>query len=140
MLKRIHSDRDPRDTLYSELKKEFGTYFQAGRNTAQAIFRRRPKCFFCCMIFLMLASMILSFPVLRDTEKPQQIVVKHPYVAPSGLDRILEATGQIREHLALRKLVDSLSAKKQLSSADSALLDSALNRMGPPGRQLPLIH
>lgn len=140
MLKRIHSDRDPRDTLYSELKKEFGTYFQAGRNTAQAIFRRRPRFFFGCMIFLMLASMILSFPVLRDNEKPQQMAVKHPYIAPGGLGRILEATGQIREHLALRKLVDSLSAKKALSSADSALLDSALNRVGRPGRPLPITH
>ena len=27
MCKRLHSNRDPRDTVYSELKKEFSPYF-----------------------------------------------------------------------------------------------------------------
>jgi hypothetical protein len=36
MWKRIHSNRDPRDTLYSEIRKEFGTYFTIAGNAASA--------------------------------------------------------------------------------------------------------
>ena len=41
----------------------------------------------------------------------------------------MQVTGKIRETLRLKHLVDSISAKKQLSPADSTALDSALNEL-----------
>jgi hypothetical protein len=46
-----------------------------------------------------------------------------------GFSQILQATGNIRETMKLKNLVDSLTAKRQLSTLDSTLLDSALNRL-----------
>ncbi|MFD2146296.1 hypothetical protein [Mucilaginibacter antarcticus] len=46
-----------------------------------------------------------------------------------GFSQIMQATGNIRETMRLKILVDSLTGKKQLSREDSTLLDSALDRL-----------
>ena len=82
------------------------------------------------MVFLMSVSFILSFTLFRHPE------VAAAKVQPSkvnpvqdGFGQLIEATGKIRNTLRLKHLVDSISAKKELSVADSVLLDSALSRL-----------
>ena len=129
MWKRIHSNRDPRDTLYSEIRKEFGTCFSIAGNAGQRLVVTYPRFFFGCMIVLMATSLVLSFTVFHHPEKSKITVVKKVNPVEDGFNQIMQATGNIRETMKLKKVVDSLTAKRQLSAEDSTLLDSALDRL-----------
>jgi hypothetical protein len=129
MWKKIHSNRDPRDTLYSELHKEFSSYFGMAGNWVRHLAGAYPKILFGGMIALLLFSFILSFTVFREAGQPVSSVTHQVHPVNNGFDRILQATGQIRETLRLKALVDSLSVRKTLSARDSMLLDSALDRL-----------
>ena len=129
MWRKIHSNRDPRDTLYSEIRKEFSGYFLIAGNGGKRIFKAYPKFFFGCMIVFMSVSLILSFTVFRNHETPAVIPVKKVNPVEDGFSQIMQATGNIRETLHLKQLVDSLSSKKQLSPTDSVQLDTALDRL-----------
>ena len=136
MWRKIHSNRDPRDTLYSELKKEFGTYFENAGNLSNSVLGRYPKFFFWGMLLLMLISAVLSFTLFRHPA-PVQHKTAQQKMSPvqDGFSQILEAAGKIRETLKLKHLVDSISAKKQLTGTDSTLLDSALDRLQQVNKQ-----
>ena len=130
MWKKIHSNRDPRDTIYSELKKEFSTYFGKANGMCKSVLGHHPKFFFGGMVSVMLISMVLSFTLFRHPETPHKSAGQQKAnPVQDGFSQILQATGKIRKTLRLKHLVDSISAKKQLSVADSILLDSALNRL-----------
>jgi hypothetical protein len=130
MWRKIHSNRDPRDTVYSELKKEFNPYFGKVDNLGKTVLNRYPKFFFGAMVLVMLVSMVLSFTVFRH-QKPVHPDTQKQQINPvqDGFGQIMQVTGKIRETLRLKHLVDSISAKKQLSPADSTALDSALNQL-----------
>ena len=129
MWRKIHSNRDPGDTLYSEIHKEFGTYFNIAENTGRRLAAAYPKFFLGCMIIVMALSMLLSFTVFRHPEKAKVTAVKKVNPVEDGFNQIIQATGNIRETMKLKKLVDSLAAKKILSGKDSISLDSALDRL-----------
>lgn len=129
MLRKIHSNRDNRDTLYSEVRKEFSVYF-----TSLSVFFKRclgayPRLFYGLMIAMLMTSLVLSFTVFRHPEKV--VAEKKKAVNPvgEGFDRILRASEQLRQTIALKRLVDSISSKKTLTAKDSTALDSALDRL-----------
>ena len=130
MWKRIHSNRDPRDTLYSEIKKEFRPYFEKAGEGGRNVLARHPRFFFGGMVLALLVSMILAFTLSRHPEPVRRPVTKQQ-VSPvqDGFSQILQTANRIRETLRLKRLVDSITAKKQLSAADSTVLDSALNQL-----------
>jgi len=129
MWRKIHSNRDPRDTLYSEIRKEFGTYFFIAGNFSKRLLNAHPKKFLGLMIALMLASAVLSFTVFRHPEPKATHLEKPANPVGDGFSKILQTAAKIKEGLRLKKLIDSLSAKKQLTSADSALLENALDSL-----------
>ncbi|NHA05491.1 hypothetical protein G7092_16900 [Mucilaginibacter sp. HC2] len=129
MWKKIHSNRDPRDTLYSEIRKEFGAYFNIAGDAAKRLAGAYPRFFFGCMVLLMALSFVLSFTVFRHPERAKAIAVEKVSPLEDGFSKIMQATGSIRETIQLKKLVDSLTAKKQLTGQDSTLLDSALDHL-----------
>ena len=125
MFRKITSNRNPRDTLYSELKKEFAPYHTSFRDWLQRITQQYPKFLFAMMVINIILSVILTTTVLRRnpvTKKP--IVVS----APGGFDKILIASEKLKKTIALKREIDSLSLIKNLSKRDSALLDSALDQ------------
>jgi hypothetical protein len=130
MWRKIRSNRDPRDTLYSELQKEFKPWFTKARRCFSAALSDYPRFFFSGMVILLLVSMVLSFTVFRH---PENIAIvpekKHPNVVEDGFSRIMQAAGQLKETLKLKTIVDSLAARKNLTQADSLMLDSALSRL-----------
>ena len=123
MFKKIHSDRDPRDTVISEVKKEFRPYFnKAGRGLKGAA-ERYPKFLFWMMVINITMSAILCFTVFRHREQSknaQPLKVAAPIT--DGFDRIISAGAALRETIRLKKQVDSLSKKSGLTQADSAAL------------------
>jgi hypothetical protein len=129
MWRKIHSNRDPRDTLYSEIQKEFGTYFSVAGNFSKRLLNAHPKIMLGLMTALMLASAGLSFTVFRHPEPKVTQVEKPVNPVGDGFSKILQTAAKIKEGLRLKKLIDSLSTRKQLSPADSALLENALDSL-----------
>ncbi|SEO10251.1 hypothetical protein SAMN05192574_105310 [Mucilaginibacter gossypiicola] len=130
MWKRIHSNRDPRDTLLSEIKKEFSRYFNFFGMAFRQGAEKHPKVSFAIMIAAMFLSMILSFTLFRQREKPGLPAISKVFApAADGFDRIIDASSGIRETLALKHLVDSLANKKVLSAKDSQELERSLDRL-----------
>ena len=129
MWKKIHSNRDPRDTLFSEIRKEFGSYFFAAGNTLKRFSETYPKCLFGVMIFLLTFSLLLSLTVFQVPEPEQPAIRNNANPVETGFDQILQTTGNIKEILQLKNLVDSLSAKPHLTAKDSIQLNSALDRL-----------
>ena len=129
MWRKIHSNRDPRDTLYSEIHKEFGTYFNAAGQFFKKLLNAHPRIFLGLMILLMVASAVLSFTVFRHPDSKSVRVEKRLNPVGDGFSQILQTASKIREGMRLKKLVDSLSARDKLSSADSTTLENALDSL-----------
>jgi hypothetical protein len=138
MFKRLHSNRDPRDTLFSEVKKEFGGYFEKAGNRFTGLTDRYPKFLFGAMVTAMLLSIGLSLTVFRirpPAAKPVTgaVVKKPPKTSLSpvtdGFSQIFRIGDAIKETIALKKVADSLIAKKNLTQQDSITLEKTLDRL-----------
>ncbi|WP_345952956.1 hypothetical protein [Mucilaginibacter sp. PAMB04168] len=129
MWPKIHSNRDPRDTLLTELRKEFGAYYQLAGDWGIGLLRSHSKIAFYAMIALLLVSLVLSFTVFRHREKVALLTPVQVTTISDGFGQIMQTTGKIREIVVLKQQVDSLSAKKNLSAADSSRLIAALDRL-----------
>lgn len=130
MWRKIHSNRDPRDTLYSELRREFLPWFEKLIRACRSLLSGNPKATFLGMLILLLLSAALSFTVFRHPDPPKtKQPAKVPAVVSDGFSQIMATAGKLRETIRLKKVVDSLTSGKQLNAADSILLDSVLNRL-----------
>ena len=129
MWPKIHSNRDPRDTLLKEVRKEFGTYFTLAGQWGGGILRSHPKIAFYGMVSLLLLSMVLSFTVFREREKVAVVLPQQVSPVVDGFGQILKTSGNIRETITLKSVVDSLTGVKTLTAADSARLLVALDRL-----------
>jgi hypothetical protein len=136
MLKRIHSNRDAKDTLYAEVRKEFRPYFEKAGTCLAAFINRSPRWVFGFMIGLLMVSAVLTFTVFRHPAPVKTPVAKipvHPF--NDGFSQIMRAGAQLKETIRLKKMVDSISAKKVLTVSDSTALYQALDslrRIHPP--------
>jgi hypothetical protein len=128
MFKKIHSNRDPRDTLYSEIRREFGTYFSAAGAWLRRVAELNPRLIFSGMISLMVLSIIISiiFFQFKPVHNTTAAKIKASPVQ-DGFDQIIDATAKLKRTLEWKHLIDSLSSKKVLNAQDSIALDSALN-------------
>jgi hypothetical protein len=139
MFKKIHSNRDPRDTVFSELKKEYAAYFGKVAIRTRAFTERHPKRLFGAMVFCIAVSAALSFTVFR---KPLPLLnpasrqagyktqpKKETGPVSDGFGEILQLSSVLKETIALKKEVDSISAKKTLDNADSTILLKDLDRL-----------
>lgn len=133
MFRKIHSNRDPQDTVFSELKKEFGVYYNRTANWGGKFTRRYPRLLFGAMVGLMLISLALSFTVFRPRDIPVKInpavKISHPEPISDGFSQIMQAGAALKETISLKKVVDSITAKPTLSKADSTVLENALDRL-----------
>jgi hypothetical protein len=136
MFRKIRSNRDPRDTVFTELRKEFRPYVDKVSNGAKRTTIRYPKVLFWFMVVNLGLSAVLSFTVFRNRDdavakKPLKIITP----LTGGIGQVMQAGEAIREMISLRRRIDSLSAKKQLAPADSVFLDSALTRFNQLNKQ-----
>ena len=130
MFRKIHSNRDPRDTVYTELKKEFNPYVSKAGEGLKAATSRYPKFLFWMMVVNIVLSAALSFTVFRHKDVARQLKKPPNAISPvsNGFDRIMQTASTIREMTLLKKQIDSLSGKEQLNSKDSLVLEKALDR------------
>jgi len=128
MFRKIHSNRNPQDTILSELKRLFRPYVERWSKSITRKIESHSNLSFVLMILLMVFSLVLSFTVFRNRE-PVKAKKPKVNVIGDGFDQISSTAKAIRQTLQLKQEIDSLTAKKTLTKADSDLLDSDLNQL-----------
>ncbi|WP_214070040.1 hypothetical protein [Mucilaginibacter sp. dw_454] len=141
MFRKIHSNRDPKATLYSELKREFSPYFESAGAKTQLALQKNPKPFFWGMLALLLLSAVLSFTIFRKPATPQRKVgvvkpVSRKKVLDDGFERILATGAALKRTLQIKSEVTGLLAKGKLNHADSLALEGALDSLGQIQHQI----
>ena len=130
MFKKIHSNRDPNATILKEIKAEFKPHFERCSNQITQILKKKPKLIFGLMISMLVLSAGLSFTILRkNVPAEKKIGNTSVNVVHDGFDQISTTATAIRQTIRLKQTIDSLTAKKNLSKRDSALLDSDLIKL-----------
>ena len=130
MFRKIHSNRDPNDTLMREIRKEFSAYFSKAGRVSRTILERRPRMTYSVMVLLLTGSLVISFVFVRHSDKPKAgpVIAKVSPMA-DGFSQIIRAGEKLKMTISLKRFVDSLSSKKNLTAKDSLALDSALDRL-----------
>ena len=139
MFKKLHSNREPGVTVYSEVKREFGVYFGKAATGSRHMIERFPKLIFGLMITLMLFSLVLSFTVFRHPEPAK--AGKPPKPGAFGtvqgdFNRILETGEALKKIISLKKEVDSISSQPRLTKQDSVRLSEALDQLAEINNRL----
>jgi len=126
LFKKITSDRDPRDTVVREIRKEFAPYFHSAGQGLKNYAARYPKFLFAMMVINISLSIILCLTCYRP-KKEQPVKIVAPVAR--GFDQLLKATAALRLTISLKKQVDSLMHKKVLTGPDSAALWSDIGKL-----------
>jgi hypothetical protein len=139
MFKKIHSNRDPNDTLWKALYREFSEYFEKAGQKFGSICLNYPRLIFYIMVGLLLFSGALSFTVFRhpgkssaarpamQDQRPNKL--KSPHPLDDGFSRILETGSALKQTLGLKENVEAILAKGRLTHSDSLTLENALDSL-----------
>ena len=127
MFRKLHSNRDPRDTLLSEINKEFRPYIRKAGTGLKSIINSHPRFLFSMMVAGIVLSAVLSFSVFRQHAPLPKVVKPQPNPVSAGFDQIMRTGEKLKRSIALKRQIDSLTTKKQLSAADSLALEKALD-------------
>jgi hypothetical protein len=137
MFKKIHSNRDPKDTLFTEIRKEFAVYIDSMSRKIVYFLKKNPDLTYTMMLLFLGTSIILSFTVFRNKD-PRPEVSANVIVSPitNGFSRILETGAALKESIKLKEQIELLIAKDTLTKADSLFLGKAIDRL----HQLSIQH
>jgi len=127
MFRKLHSNRDPRDTLLSEINKEFRPYIHKAGKGLTGLVNSHPRFLFTMMVINIVLSVALSFTVFRQHAPPPKVVKPQANPVSTGFDQILRTGEKLKRTIGLKRQIDSLTAKKRLSAADSLALEKALD-------------
>jgi len=140
MFRKIHSNRDPKDTILSQIKTEFRPYIEKTSVVITQQMKKHPKLLFTLMLISMVISAGLSFTMLRNHEpavKKDQVSQAKRNVVTDGLDQISQTAGAIHQTILLKNQIDSLSKKQNLTHQDSLTLEKDLDRLRQLQKQQP---
>jgi hypothetical protein len=135
MFRKIRSNRDPRDTVFTELKREIGPHFAGVKTRLTASANNHSTFLFWMMVINISLSAILSFTVFRNREPPPKQAIRIAAPVSDGFSQVMQASQAIGEMLRLKKAIDSLSSGKQLTAKDSLTLEKALDRFQQLNKQ-----
>ena len=129
MWKRLHSNRNPQDTLWREIKREFGGHFAGIQGAIFTFVNQHPRACYAFMSGSLLVSLLLSFTLFQHPPDLHQKEFSAAFPLNKGINQVVTTAEKLKRTLLLKHLVDSLSSKKILCGADSLLLDSALTQL-----------
>ncbi len=129
MFKKITSNRPPDTTVWAAFYKEFGKYIDGSITRTQRFLEARPRAVFSVMVLSILvsASCFLFLPKEIPKKEPLQLSMQQPLM--DGMGGIVTTVSALKELLEIRAVVDTLMQKEQLNSADSLLMESAIDRI-----------
>lgn len=130
MFRKICSNRDSRDTLYSELRKEFSGYFRKADDWFNNLCLAYPKAVYAGMVLLIIVSIGLSLTLFRPKPVVPVLLKAERKVAqplPGGFGEVLGKAAAIQKSLAIKATVESLIAKDSLNRADSLVLEKSID-------------
>jgi len=79
------------------------------------------------MVINIVLSVALSFTVFRQHAPPPKVVKPQANPVSTGFDQIMRTGEKLKRTIGLKRQIDSLTAKKRLSAADSLALEKALD-------------
>jgi hypothetical protein len=112
--------------LLSEINKEFRPHIRKAGTGLKSIINSHPRFLFTMMVAGIVLSAVLSFTVFRQ-HAPPKVVKPQPNPVSAGFDQIMRTGEKLKRSIGLKRQIDSLTAKKQLSAADSLALEKALD-------------
>lgn len=122
MFKRIHS-KENRPSLWLELKKEFGRYFESAGNRIEKCLIKYPKAIFAAMLSVMLLSGVLAFTVMRYKE------VKRNPVLNSNFGSVIRTGEALNDVLELQSQISIILQKDSLTTSDTLILKQAFKQL-----------
>src|ERR1700761_4929028 len=102
MFKKITSNRDPKDTVFSELKKEFRPYFVRAGTFLKRCTERYPVFLFWMMVINITLSVILVATKYHPKPDTKKRIVKVSTTS-AGFDQLLDASHQLKTTLDLKR-------------------------------------
>lgn len=130
MFRKIASNRKPGTTLISEIRKEFGVYFQLVGNKVTRVTQGYPRLCFSFMLVTMLVSGIMTFTVMRHRERVSLPVIYGSSTPPrSGLRQMINNANALKSLWDLQSQIDGLLHKSKLNATDSLTITRALAAM-----------
>lgn len=146
MFKRIPSKREPGQTLWKALSEEFATYFERMGTRFGHFCVRYPQAIFGSMVALLLLSAALSFTVFHHPEQRSASIAaaqqtkrnagKSPHPLDDGFSRILATGAALKKTLELKREVQGILAKGQLTRKDSLRLQQTLDSLAALQHQI----
>ena len=141
MFKRISSNVDPDATVAKEIRREFGKYFDQATTNRNRFLNAYPKQIFIGMVAMIVLSGIICFlvftPGQRQKEKMPDILKGTTHVGnevSSGVGQIIDLGTRISDLNQLRKQVEVVLKKPQLSHDDTLFLEKAIQQLEPTMR------
>ena len=136
MFRKIHSNREPGTSVYQEIKKEFGIYFDRGEGYVRKVTTNYPNQVYAVMVFAMVVSIGLSFTYFRNQKgettrlsSPALELNRRPAPITGQLSQLLETTSLLKETLELKRHINGILSKEELTPTDSMELVKALDRL-----------
>ena len=132
MFKKLHSNRNPKDTLSSQIKKEFSVYFERTEQYISAYLIKYPSQIFKGMIAVMLVSIVVSFSLSRSNKNISSntsTFFEAPTAGTNSINQLMETGSAIKETIVLKREIESIISRKILSKTDTSKLKLALDRL-----------
>lgn len=132
MFRKIHSNRDSKDTLWSELRKEFAGYISRADERFRHLCLTYPRQVYTAMVLLLIISIVLSFWILRQRKSlPVLLSIQkdvHAKPASDGFVQISQKAAALQETALIKAQIEKLIAKDSLDHRDSVMLTKAIDR------------
>lgn len=130
MFRKLRSNRDPANTLGSELRKEFAIYFSKAETGVKTLTQQYPKQIYAGMLVLIVVSLVFSFTTTKKIELQQSkpaIGTLKP--VQDSFSDIMETGNTFRRTLMLKQEIEIIIGKDKLTAADSLRLEKALDEL-----------
>lgn len=132
MFRKIHSNRNPQDTLFTELRKTFAVYFNRVDLWFRNICLSYPRHVYSAMVVMLIFSIILSFTVFPGKpaveQKPPPLKTISAEL-PGGFGQITQKALALQESMQIQQQIESLIARDSLSAQDSISLEKMVGRL-----------